>query len=261
MHTTIDHDIVQMLVNAGTTLPHEVRDRIVSRGERAVPTLLAMARDEIEHEGSGSLWPRLHAIDVLGDIKDPATIEPLLELLTDGPYLYKMARKQLVATLAAMGEQVLEPALRAHATNEDAEPDVAMLLARLGIRDERIFAILLRHLQHDPESGARFLADYGDPRAVERLHEAFDRYRPAEQRGAEIVLFSIETALQRLGSDITDEQRHRYQEMEEAREMRRALAHQRGKQTEKERKLSHKKQRTHGKKRRQQQKASRKKNR
>jgi hypothetical protein len=260
MHTTIDHDIVQMLVNAGPTLPHEVRERIVSRGARAVPTLLALARGEMEREGSHSRWPWLHAVELLGDIKDPATIEPLLEILIAEP-LYYTERNQLVSALAATGERVLEPALRVHASSEGAGADVAMLLARLGVRDERIFAILLDHLQRDLQRGAGLLADYGDPRAVEHLHQAFDAYQPWEPRSAESVLFSIETALQRLGSDITAEQRQKYVDIVAAREQRRALAHEREKQTEKDRKLAQQKQRTQSRKRRKQQRASRKKNR
>jgi hypothetical protein len=274
MHTTIDHDIVQTLVNAGSALPHEVRDRIVSRGARAVPTLLAVARGEVRELRSGtagerlrSLWPWMHAVALLGDIQDPAIIEPLLEILVAVPWRdadgepMLILSERVVAALNSMGEQVLEPALRVLAKDPDAELNLAELLARLGVRDERILPILVRCLQYEPMEGARLLADYGDPRAVAHLHEFFDRYRPVEHPGAESVLFAIETAIQRLGSDITAEQRRKYQEIEAAREQRRALAHERERQVEKERKLAQKKQRAQGKKRRNQQKASRKKNR
>jgi hypothetical protein len=272
METNIDNDLVHKLTDAGATIPNEVRDRIVSQGKRAVPTLLAVVRDELGLDRMESRRPWLHAVTLLGDIKDPDTIEPLLEVLVERPLFYS-EREPLVEALAGMGEPALEPALRAHAAvAPGAAPESALhparflttLLARLGVRDERVLAILIAELSRNPEHGAPLLADYGDPRAVEPLHQAFDRVELGAgepRRGIEMELFAIETALSRLGSELTAEQRGKYRQIEDARIQLRALAHQREKQVRKQHKVAQQKQRANNRKKSKQQKSSRKKNR
>lgn len=275
METNIDHELVHKLTDAGASIAHEVRDRIVSQGKRAVPTLLAVVRDELGLDHLESRRPWLHAVTLLGDIKDPDTIEPLLEVLVAKPLFYS-EREPLLEALAAMGEPVLEPALRAHAAvvagavvESPLHPAryLATLLARLGARDERVFVILQGELSQNVEHGAQLLADYGDPRAVELLHQAFDRYDRYElgagepRRGIEMELFAIETALSRLGSELSAEQRSIYRQIETARLQHRAQAHEREKQIRKQHKQAQQKQRASNRKKSKQQRNSRKKNR
>lgn len=265
----LDSDIVRLLVQAGDALSYEVRDRIISQRRAAVPTLAAIAQGRVGERVDpwGLEKARLHAVDLLRDMADPEAVEPLLGVLARTPATEPL-HDVLVFTLSALGKPVLEPALALYTQSTDpgTRTAIGMITARLGVRDERIFSLLVEHLAHQPMAGALYLADYGDPRAIEHLHRAFDQYEiqntdPATPHEAN--LFAIESALKRLGSDLTPEERRKY---DEARAATRASltpdtsARTRTEATRAARQAG-KKQRVRSKKKRKQERTSRKKNR
>lgn len=54
---------------------------------------------------------------------------------------------------------------------EEASGEVAFLLAGLGLRDERILALILERLEFDMEDGAMLLGLYGDPAGIPALEK------------------------------------------------------------------------------------------
>lgn len=144
-----------------------------------------------------------------------------------------------------------------------------MLVARLGVRDERVLPVLFEHLGRDPASAAICLADYGDPRAIAPLHQAFAAFDASSAWPGvrpERALFAIESSLQRLGASLTAEERDKYRQLAEAeaaaaaREERARVARARTEATRAERATS-RRERDRSKKKRKSQRASRKKNR
>jgi hypothetical protein len=113
-----------------------------------------------------------------------------------------------------MGAAALEPVLRAHAAASDPfhSRDLESILCCLGVRDERIFTILLGALERAPADAAVCLALYGDERAVEPLRRAFDR-PDLDDLSWSIgdVVGEIRAAITKLGGSLTEEQERRYQ--------------------------------------------------
>lgn len=83
------------------------------------------------------------------------------------------------SALECFGPPVLEPALAAcaAATSEDERSSLAGLLVDLGVRDDRILALLVGVLERDPLDGACLLKEYGDLAALPHLHAALDGWR------------------------------------------------------------------------------------
>ena len=57
------------------------------------------------------------------------------------------------------------------------------VLSGLGHRDDDLYEALLRFLDTNAEQAAGYLADYGDPRALESIPAAFDRIDPQADAG------------------------------------------------------------------------------
>jgi len=90
-----------------------------------------------------------------------AAIGPTLRALAETAPL-DMLRDAILASLPKIGEPVIEPALRAYAEADDRafRVSVGSILARIGVLDDRIFAVLLEMLEISP-SRAGDLAQYG----------------------------------------------------------------------------------------------------
>jgi HEAT repeat protein len=119
-----------------------------------------------EHE-----WARLHAVDLLSEIRDPAAIEAMLRILDsaspDDPIYDK-----IVERLPHFGGAATEPVLGALARTSEATVSAETLcciLSALGVRDDRILHALLELLFARPRAGALYLSEYGDPAACPAL--------------------------------------------------------------------------------------------
>ena len=125
-----------------------------------------------------------------------------------------MLHDEIHRSMPRIGVPVVEPALKAYQTSEDAalRSSVAAVLSDTGVRDERIFEVLISRLAVEPDAAAMCLASYGDARAIEHLSRAFDAYR-LERRNhllANQALIEIRAAIEDLGGALTPEQEAKY---------------------------------------------------
>jgi hypothetical protein len=202
---------VQRLFQAGERLRTSVRESILAHGGAAIPALIAIIEDDdlSLEDARGGGWAPAHAAVLLGELRASAAIEPMLAALarTEGDdYLHGA----LIRSLSSLGADVVDPALRTHASSTQPETREAVLtiLARLGVRDDRILALLLDELAAEPVLGAGDLADYGDPQALPALARALDDHVIDEEPSvlANQALVELAAAIERLGGELTTAQ-------------------------------------------------------
>lgn len=189
-------------------LTAEAQSHVLALGPQAVPPLLAVLADEsLQPEDSpGDGYARERAAVLLGRLHASEAIAPMLEVLetTD---LLTATHQAVREALLRIGAAVLEPLFAAYATNteRDFRLSAAGVVARLGVREPRILALLLDHLECDPCLGAGCLADYGDPAALPALHAALAAQSvdttPTLVGNQEIV--ELATAIQDLGGTLS----------------------------------------------------------
>jgi hypothetical protein len=109
---------------------------------------------------------------------------------------------------------VLEPALRARAESVDARYRVILgiVVTDLGVRDERLFELLVEMLEEAPLTGAKCLARYGDPRAIEHLGRMLDACAVASDALASDEVLALGDAIEQLGGTLTPAQERTYQD-------------------------------------------------
>jgi hypothetical protein len=121
----------------------------------------------------------------------------------------------------AMGAAALPALLRMAGEEEIDEswgPIHALeLLAQLGgkgVRDDRAFAIFRTMAEIEPSRAAKYLATYGDPRALPLLRKAIERIVPdyGNKRGFRGVLDCV-AAYERIGGKLPDDLRERVDSM------------------------------------------------
>src|SRR5262249_10515876 len=126
-------------------LPPPLAREIRALGPAAIPPLIALLEDgEASYDTApGGGWPPIHAIDLLADLGALEAIPMMLRLLGD-PGPLPLLHDRLLTRLHDLGPSVLEPALAAATETDDAEyrADIASIVAKLGVRDERIFTLL-----------------------------------------------------------------------------------------------------------------------
>jgi SEC-C motif len=173
------------LRQTGERLAPDLRARILSFGDAAVPPLVALLADDAAaaEDAPGQGWPPVHAVDLLADLKAEAAILPLLAVLRGGDMDDRLSSRVAIR-LPTLGSAVLEPALTELASLRDPERAVTLcaILANLGVRDERVWQALARCFAAEPSLSAGLLAAYGDHRALpllERAIFAFDIRGPS----------------------------------------------------------------------------------
>lgn len=195
--------IVRRLMQPERQLSARARDEVLALGIQAVPGLLRILDDEVL-EG----WAPVHAVRLLGEMRISAAIGPMLRALAETDPL-DMLRDAILASLPKIGEPVIEPALRAYADADDRafRMSIGSILARIGVLDDRIFAVLVEILEISP-SRAGDLAQYGDDRALPYLSRAFDAYtlRDSDSPFASQDLVELQAAIEELGGTLTSRQ-------------------------------------------------------
>jgi len=221
--------VVLDLLTKGKTLPEPSLKQVVELGDLAVPALINILEDgELQmQESPGDSWAPIHAAELLGELKAPEAIEPLLEVLADTDTI-DIIHDALTEALGDLGESVLEPALKAYSETDDHEyqRSLCYVLSRLGVHDERIFTILLGLLAKDTELGAMCLTDYDDPEAIEYLSRCFDEQKADNKAGplSNHVFVELRCAIEELGGSLTPEQQAIYDRADEpAQEFRRLM--------------------------------------
>lgn len=195
------------LLSSGARLAPASRQAILDEGPAAVPELLALLDDEqlaLTMAPGGGYVP-IHAATLLAELKPLEAIAPMLRLLGEGEP-DSILHDTVARCLPAWGAAVLEPALRAldEAPNADVRSALLDTLAKLGVRDERVFAALLEELGDSVALAANHLSDYGDERAIahlERAAEALDVGDDGEDHlvgpGRDVI--ELHAAVERLG--------------------------------------------------------------
>ena len=206
------------LIEAGELLRPEVAKQILEQGAAAVGPLIRILEDRALHEDpEGALAP-IHAAGLLGDLRAHEAIPALLAALADDDHRDCFA-DEVVPSLIAMRSAALEPVLQAYAGSSDPyhRQDLASILCSLGVRDERIFTILLEALERMPDTGAAFLSLYGDARALAPLHRTFDEFSLDSDLCPACVVMGgeIRAAIQRLGGSLSAEQERWYLRLSE----------------------------------------------
>jgi hypothetical protein len=122
---------------------------------------------------------------------------------------------QVTRLMPQFGVAALEPLLAAHAASIDPEfrKDCCSVLAKLGLRDDRIFQALIEGMEHNPDAGAMWVAEYGDPRALPLLSAALNRFEESRDPNpfANHAVIELEDAIRRLGGTLTPAQQRKAQ--------------------------------------------------
>ncbi|HEX5138352.1 MAG TPA: SEC-C domain-containing protein [Planctomycetota bacterium] len=197
-----DKNLLKRLRRCGKRLPERLRIEITSYGERGVRPLCAV----LGADG----WGPVHAVRLIGEMGAERAIGPLIQALREtesGDPLHE----EIHHVLERLGERVVEPALLAHDAfrGEEVQDCLAEVLARTGVRDERILALLLGMLEtSDPVLAACLLAEYGDARALAALSRALDEttIEDPAPRFQNQAAFEIASAIEDLGGALTPSQ-------------------------------------------------------
>lgn len=190
-------------------VPTHVREALIAVGSPVVPVLIGILDDESLDDGEASLAP-LHAAKLLGEMRATEATAPLLRALARvdaDDLLYSEALHALIR----IGPSVLEPTLAAleHSTREDTRAACLEVLARVGVKDDRVYDALLRYAQVEPGLAASFLGSYGDVRALPRLSELinwFDIDAAIRDPLRFIPFFDMAEAVEELGGTLTEAQ-------------------------------------------------------
>jgi hypothetical protein len=203
--------VVRRIIGAGPRLPNDLHRNILDLRATAVPALREILEDQelaVSKAPGGGCAPA-HAARLLGELRAADAVEPMLRMLARTDWA-DILHDQIIQSLPEIGAAVVEPALRAYADydTDNFRHDVCAVLAEAGVRDDRIFEILVDQLLADP-SRAGNLAIYGDERAVPHLLEALDRYEVVESESplANHALIELRAAIEELGgTTLTTEQ-------------------------------------------------------
>ena len=204
---------VECLLESLRDVPRVVSRAVMREPAEAVPWLLALlAREDMTVESApGDGWAPAWAALLLGEIRATAAIPLLIDAMLDSA-LGDSLGDACAEALARMGPAAVEPALEAHgaAADEFARMRLAGVLAGAGVRDERIWEVLVAMFEREDRLAPVYLATYGDPRAIPAISTAFDATEvdPDDRRsGANLQIVEFVSAIERLGGTLSPAQR------------------------------------------------------
>ena len=158
--------------------PKAAMEELVKLGEVAVEPLIALLENH-------SKYSCLYAINILGEIRDPKAVQPILGVLSSDEFHdnFEMDNEsdQPIIALHKIGMPALEPTLQYLKTELENifEPGICIALKILaGVKDEKSFSALVEMLYYHSEelefaivqpTAISLLGEYGDRRAVEHL--------------------------------------------------------------------------------------------
>jgi hypothetical protein len=155
-----------------------LRMELFALGADLVPALIGL----VEERDAG--WARVHAVDMLIDLRAEEAIVPMLRTIASIGYddalsgygdLEETLDRRIRVRLPELGRAVLEPALAflgEHAEEAGAVYETCDMLVALGIKDDRIFEGVKLAFGHDTTLGAGNFATYGDSRACRIIEDA-----------------------------------------------------------------------------------------
>ena len=179
---TPSETVRRLLVDAGDDLSDEAVEQILSMKDAAVAPLVEVLLDDTLLDGgqgepdavSGG-WAPVHAAFLLGELEATSALPALLKRLDP-----EVAGDELALTVAdaleGFGAAAVEPLLAAYgeARRDSARFALARALCLAGVKDERIWEVLLDLLRRDPSGAATLLVLYDDPRALPLLSDLLD---------------------------------------------------------------------------------------
>lgn len=195
------HPIVAGLLDED--VDQETLLEILTDEQDAKPHVLALLVDRnlwwSDSPGGGRAPTRaLFLVGKLGWVDAvPAVLDALADTDPDDE-LYAAA----LDTLKELGEDAIPAVLDAAEADPALRAACAEVLAESGARDPRILRLLERVLEEDPELGAGFLVDYGDPDALTALHRAFARAAHPNDKAAAVLVRELAWAIRELGGSL-----------------------------------------------------------
>ncbi len=200
-------DVRVTLIQAGEELPASTRRAIAALGPAAVGPLCDVLSDEALHQETapGEGWAPIHAASLLGDIGSPDGAPALVSAVSKCEPM-EILYSTCIDALSRLGPAALEHTLVLTTLkgNEAAVDAGAEALAKSGVRDPRILAVLLAGLKRLPGLYAGHFAIYGDPAALPALHAALALQEPPAEAsvlaGQDIV--ELTTAIEELGGTV-----------------------------------------------------------
>ncbi len=209
--TTSADSLFDELRQTGETLADELRVRIMSLGAAAIPPLIALLEDEdaAAEDSPGQGWPPIHAVDLLADLRAEEAIGPMLVALSGGD-MDDILSSRIAVRLPSFGPAALEPALGELAKTRGTQRAVILCatVARLGVKEERVWTELSTCFDDEPFLSAGFLADYGDARALPLLEREifeFDEDGPPAVKRFDLKL--LVQAYEQLAGELPDDLR------------------------------------------------------
>jgi len=151
-------------------------DALVKIGEAAVEPLLELLKDT-------SRYSCLYAIKVLGEIRDPRAVQPIIEAFSSREFIDELGDEyeQPKLALQKIGLPALEPTLAYLQEMKEKDDELGMCTALeilAGIKDEKSFMALVDMLSHPNDevqaTAVILLGEYGDKRAVEHLKKLLE---------------------------------------------------------------------------------------
>ena len=205
----------ELVVFAGERLPPSSATWVLAQKEAAVAPLLEILVDSKlrDPSGEGAGWGPVHAAKLLGRLRSPRAIEPLLDILatTAPPEDLAVAVSQ---ALTPLGVELISPILARLPTAVGSyRLELWCLLAGAKVRDARIFDQLLAALAEQPEEGAMRLAEYGDRAALPHLSRALYACKRGlvDDTSCDHLIFELREAIENLGGKLTAAQQTKYE--------------------------------------------------
>jgi len=160
-------EILAAAARGGLGLDHRFLHAILDRPSESLPAVLRFSERSRE-EDTVDLAPELIAFFRVWNA--PEAVPFLVRYIKEDP---ENVPDEVVETLVELGPQSLQPLLELYGELEEEQGgEVAFILANLRVYDERILRLLLDRLDFDLSDSILLLSLYGDPAAIEPIHEA-----------------------------------------------------------------------------------------
>lgn len=218
----------QIIEHLGVEKPlSRSKQEILALGAAAIPLLISILTDEeliaVEHTTGG--WAPVHAATLLGELHAEPTITsaiaPMIRILRT-THVDAIVHNNLMVALPKLGALIVEPVLAAYAgvtthsseiTADEARESLAHVLADCGVRDERIYDLLVSRFAAGLDPTGLDLSTYGDPRALPLLIRAYDAMPIVENdvAFANRDLLDLKEAIEGLGGELTVEQEAKFE--------------------------------------------------
>ena len=216
--------LVSLLLEEGEALSPKLREKILSMGSAAVQPLINMLNNEalqMERAPGRGCGP-IHAVGLLGDIQAKEAIQPMLRWLAEMEVGEDILHCEIITALSKYGEIAYQPVLDAfeQAEDDDNRKSLCDVLVSSGIRNDRIFNMILAFFEKEKAYGALSFALYGDPRALDYLHQALAECEfkdESQNLFANQVMIDLSSAITELGGQLTPEEAQKLEKVNEQR--------------------------------------------